>query len=50
MKAAVPANHLCISGGPLDLTSQKTGRKKKWYTRGSLNMISSIVITDGFPT
>jgi len=49
MKAALPANHLHISAGQVDLTFQKTGRKK-WYTRGSLNMIVSIVITDGFRT
>jgi len=33
MEAAVPANHLYISAGTLDLTSQKTGRKKKVHAR-----------------
>jgi len=41
MEAAVPANHLYISAGPLDLTPQKTGQKK-WYTRGSLTFTRRI--------
>jgi len=48
MEATVPAS-IYISGGSLNLTTQNRGRKK-WYTRGSLNMIGCIVITDGFPS